>query len=377
MLRAMQMSMWFSNYFNWIHHCYIKQNLLLKYSVSYCWPFLYSSLQHQSFILYQSMHGCTRTRTHTVCHQWAVSWLLWSNSLSLCLISLYRSSAVTPWVCLSICLSVCLCTALSKSLYKHKGAREASTCNFSAINRPMKHSSESSYYSFPIPPSWKSKIALSFPPSDPVNPSIALQHKHLSALDAVALNAACNVRHHQTGACLSCLLKEKMCYILDMNKIWILNQTCKIWTEKQYTLSKRLQHPLHLWTHLCPCGLLLSLMPSLFHSVYLEHKHIHTLVYTHHHRFSMPLRHQLNRPSRALFVSHTLASACSSSLHTHLSFWHECCSSCRCSLVTVESEPHHGPPVLLPSFPPHLSHNSLLPLCRSPGHRNKYFSMQM
>ncbi len=108
----------------------------------------------------------------------------------------------------SVCLSVCLCTALSKSLYKHKGAREASTCNFSAINRPMKHSSESSYYSFPIPPSWKSKIALSFPPSDPVNPSIALQHKHLSALDAVALNAACNVRHHQTGACLSCLLKE-------------------------------------------------------------------------------------------------------------------------------------------------------------------------
>lgn len=168
-----------------------------------------------------------------------------------------------------------------------------------------------------------------------------------------------------------------MCYILDMNKIWILNQTCKIWTEKQYTLSKRLQHPLHLWTHLCPCGLPLSLMPSLFHSVYLEHKHIHTHSCTHtttdFYAAPPPAKPSL---SHSLCVTHLRLHAAPLFTHT-LSFWHECCSSCRCSLVTVESEPHHGPPVLLPSFPPHLSHNSLLPLCRSPGHMNKYFSMQM
>lgn len=108
----------------------------------------------------------------------------------------------SPPECLSVSALLCL------NPCKNKGAREASTCNFSAINGPMKHSSESSYYSFPIPPSWKSKIALSFPPSTPVNPSIVLRHKHLSALDAVALNVACNVRHHQTCACLSCLMKE-------------------------------------------------------------------------------------------------------------------------------------------------------------------------
>lgn len=130
------------------------------------------------------------------------------QSVAVCLLSLYRSFICSHPLSVSLHLSVCLCTALSKSLYKHKEARDASTCIFSAINRPMKHSSESSYYSFPIPLLWNSKIALSFPPSAPVNPSTALQHKHLSALDAVALNPACNVRHHQTCACLSCLMKE-------------------------------------------------------------------------------------------------------------------------------------------------------------------------
>lgn len=58
----------------------------------------------------------------------------------------------SPPECLSICLSAsCFCIALSKPLYKHKD-RDASTCNFS-VKIPMKHSSESSYYSFPIPPS--------------------------------------------------------------------------------------------------------------------------------------------------------------------------------------------------------------------------------
>lgn len=53
----------------------------------------------------------------------------------------------SPPECLSVSALLCL------NPCKNKGAREASTCNFSAINGPMKHSSESSYYSFPIPPS--------------------------------------------------------------------------------------------------------------------------------------------------------------------------------------------------------------------------------
>lgn len=83
---------------------------------------------------------------------------------------LYHSFICSPplsTVCLSICLSAsCSCIALSKSLYRHK---DASTCNFSAMNSPMKHSSESSYYSFPSP----IIRVKSPPPSAPVNPSTA------------------------------------------------------------------------------------------------------------------------------------------------------------------------------------------------------------
>lgn len=151
------------------------------------------------------------------------------QSVAVCLISLYRSFICShPWS-VSFHLSVWFCTAFSKSLYKHKEARDASTCNFSAINRPMKHSSDSSYYSFPIPPPlWKSKITLSFPPSDPVNPSIALRHKHLSALDAVALN-----RHHQTGACTSGLMKENN--VLHIRQEQILNLRPDGWNMNRKT----------------------------------------------------------------------------------------------------------------------------------------------
>lgn len=86
---------------------------------------------------------------------------------------------------MSLHLSVCI--ALSKSLYRHKD-RDASTCNFSAMNSSMKHSSESSYYSFPIP-HHKSKIPAS------LHSCKSLHSKHLSALvDTGTLNTKRSVQ---------------------------------------------------------------------------------------------------------------------------------------------------------------------------------------
>lgn len=69
-------------------------------------------------------------------------------------------------------------------------------------------------------------------------------------------------------------------------------------------LSKIFLHHLHLWTHLCPCGLLVC---SCLHNFrfYLECEHTCSFTHTY-----TRCRSHLSRRSRSLFVSHT---------HTHSS----------------------------------------------------------
>lgn len=70
------------------------------------------------------------------------------------------------------------------------------TCNFSAMKIPLKkHSSESSYDSFPIPHD-KSKITASLCSCK------SLHSKHLSALDTVTLNTICSVQQSREKQCV-------------------------------------------------------------------------------------------------------------------------------------------------------------------------------
>lgn len=109
------------------------------------------------------------------------------QSVAVCLISCIIHSICSPPPEYGMSLHLSVCIALSKSLYRHKD-RDASTCNFSAMNSSMKHSSESSYYSFPIP-HHKSKIPAS------LHSCKSLHSKHLSALvDTGTLNTKRSVQ---------------------------------------------------------------------------------------------------------------------------------------------------------------------------------------